>query len=93
MNDVHTILFNMKLSYDLLQILQKRFEPDAMVEIRYKGLDIVFKTDHDGNPISLFVGHKLPTGKIKGERFVRTFLKDTAGIVVKDHWDLKGKTW
>lgn len=30
-------------------------------------------------------------GKIKGERFVRTLKKDKQGVIVKDHWDLKGK--
>lgn len=82
----------MKLSYDLQQKLKKQYNPDSIVEIRYKGLDLAFRTDHAGNPISLFVGRKLNTGKIKGERYVRTLLKGAAGNLLKDHWDFKGNT-
>jgi hypothetical protein len=81
----------MKLGYDLQQKLKKRYDPDSMVEMRHKNIDIVFKTDHDGNAISLFVGRKISPGKIKGERYARTIKKDAAGNLVKDHWDLKGK--
>jgi hypothetical protein len=80
----------MKLSNDLQRKLKKQYDSNSFIESKFKGLDIAFKTDHDGNPIVLFVGKKISDGKIKGERFVRTLQKDLHGAIVKDHWDLKG---
>ncbi len=80
----------MKLSFDLQRKLKKQYDPDSFIETKFKGLDMAFKTDHEGNPIVLFVGKKLSNGKIKGERFVRILTKDLRGTIIKDHWDLKG---
>lgn len=82
----------MKLSEDLIRMLQKKYEPSTMVDLRYKGNDIAFKTDKDGNAIQLFVGKKDENGMIKGFRYIRTLLQNQSGVVVKDHWDLKGKS-
>ncbi|HKH61779.1 MAG TPA: hypothetical protein VKA49_13150 [Flavitalea sp.] len=82
----------MKLSEDLIKILQKKYEPSTMVSLRYKGNDIVFKTDKDGNAIQLFAGKKNEERMIKGYRYIRTLLHDKNGLVLKDHWDLKGKS-
>jgi hypothetical protein len=84
--------FNMKLNYDLQQKLKKQYNADSLIELRYKGLDLVFKTDHEGNPVVLFIGRKSTNGKIKGERYTRTLKKDSIGNTIKDHWDLKGNT-
>lgn len=81
----------MKLSDDLIKKLQKKFEPSSMVNMRYKGNDVAFKTDDNGNAIQLFVGKKNEEGIIKGFRYIRTLLHDKNGSVIKDHWDLKGK--
>jgi hypothetical protein len=81
----------MNLNYDLQQKLKKRYTPDIFVEMKYKGLDLMFKTDDEGNPMVLFIGRRTGENKIKGERYVRTLKKDTQGNVIKDHWDLKGK--
>jgi hypothetical protein len=62
-----------------------------MVEMKFKGSDVTFKTDEEGNAILLFIGKTLPNGKIKGMRYTRVLRKDANGVVVKDHWDLKGK--
>jgi hypothetical protein len=80
----------MKLSYDLQQKLKKQYDANSFVEFSFKGLDIAFRTDPEGNPVTLFVGRKIADGKIKGERYARTFKKDAAGKIIKDHWDLKG---
>ena len=82
----------MKLSEDLIRKLQKKYEPSTMVTIRYKGNDIAFKTDKEGNPVQLFVGKMGEDGIVKGHRYVRTLMHGKTGIVVKDHWDLKGKS-
>lgn len=81
----------MALSEDLQLKLRKRFEPSAVVSMRYKGNDVSIKTDEEGNAVVLFIGNKNHSGKITGTRYTRTFKRDNAGVVIKDHWDLKGK--
>jgi len=81
----------MALSEDLQKKLSKKFEPSAMIEMKYKGYDLAFKTDEDGNAILLFMGRKSEEGSIKGERYARTLKKDQQGKIFKDHWELKGK--
>lgn len=59
--------------------------------MKYKGNDLSFITDEEGNAVLLFIGTALPDGKIKGARYSRTLQRGADGVVVKDHWDLKGK--
>lgn len=82
----------MKLNQSLLLKLSKRYEPSSMVDMKFKGKDLSFKTDEEGNPVVLFIGKARPDGKIKGERYTRTLLRNAQGFFIKDHWDLKGKT-
>ena len=82
----------MKLSQSLLLKLSKKYEPSSMVALKFRGKDVTVKTDGDGNPVVLFIGTADASGKIKGERYVRTLKSDERGVVIKDHWDLKGKT-
>ena len=81
----------MALNEDLQKKLAKKFEPSSMVEMKFKGYDLSFKTDEEGNAILLFIGKKTEHGTIKGERYARTLKKDKEGRVFKDHWELKGK--
>jgi hypothetical protein len=81
----------MKLSQHLQLKLSKRYEPSSMISMKYKGNDLSFKTDKEGNPILLFIGKADSAGKIKGERYTRTLKADQNGVIIKDHWDLKGK--
>lgn len=81
----------MKIGDELKKKLSKTYEPSSMVNMTFKGNDLVIKTDPEGNPILLFIGRKMPSGDIKGERFTRTLKRDAGGAVIKDHWDLKGK--
>jgi hypothetical protein len=81
----------MKLGEDLVKLLGKTYEPATMIEMRYKGNDIAFKTDANGNPILLFIGKKNEAGVIKGERYARTLKTANDGVVIKDHWERKGK--
>lgn len=78
--------------YELLKILNKLYEPSALVETKFKRYDIAFKTDEAGRPVLLFMGKRDEKGKIKGERFARRLLFSDNGQIVKDHWDNKGKT-
>lgn len=79
------------ISEDLQKKLSKKFEPSTVVEMKYKGYDLSFKTDDDGNAIQLFFGKRTDKGTIKGERYARTLKKDKDGKIFKDHWELKGK--
>jgi hypothetical protein len=82
----------MKLNDSLLVKLSKRYEPSSMLNMKFRGIDVAVKTDRDGNPVVVFVGKKQADGKIKGERYTRTMLRDGDGNLIKDHWDRKGKT-
>jgi hypothetical protein len=81
----------MALSEGLIKILNKTYEPSAMVNSEFKGNDLAFKTNEEGLPILLFIGKLDDTGQIKGERYARRLAKDAKGNIVKDHWELKGK--
>jgi hypothetical protein len=81
----------MALSEHLTLKLKKRYEPSAMVALKYKGNDLSVKTDHEGNALVVFIGKRSDTGIIRGERYVRTLRRDQNGNVIKDHWERKGK--
>lgn len=80
----------MKLSEPLIKLLSKKYEPSVMVSSTFKGNDIAFRTDEEGNPVLLFFGKLTDKGTIKGERYARTLKKDRTGVIIKDHWELKG---
>jgi len=82
---------SMPLSDDLVKKMQKKYEPSSMVQMRFRGNDVAFKTDEDGNPIQLFVGRTGEDGNIKGDRYARTLKYDREGKLIKDHWERKGK--
>ncbi|TDH26403.1 hypothetical protein EXU57_09900 [Segetibacter sp. 3557_3] len=75
----------------LQKLLSKKYEPSTMVDLTFKGNDLSFKTDEDGNPILLFIGKRTAAGTVKGERYARTLKRDPEGKVIKDHWEQKGK--
>jgi hypothetical protein len=81
----------MSLRDELIKILRKPYEPSTLINMRFKGNDIAFKTDKDGNAILLFIGKLKEDGSIKGERYARTLKYDREGKIIKDHWELKGK--
>jgi hypothetical protein len=81
----------MSLGPGLLKLLRQRYEPSATIDLVYKGRDLTFRTDDQGNPVLVFIGKRDEHGKIKGERHARTLLFDASGTPVKDHWELKGR--
>ena len=81
----------MKMGEALAKKLSKKYEPSAIVNLRFRGYDMAAKTDDEGNPILLFIGKANEEGIIKGDRFARRLLKNKEGEVIKDHWDYKGK--
>ena len=82
---------HMALSENLQLKLKKRYQPSSVVDIKYKGNDVSFKTDKEGNAVVLFIGARGTGGRIKGERYTRNLKKDKDGTIIKDHWDKKGK--
>jgi hypothetical protein len=81
----------MALGDDLIKKLAAKFEPSTMVSLRYRGQDLVLRTDADGNAIQLFLGREGENGQIRGDRYARTLRYDREGKKIKDHWERKGK--
>ncbi len=81
----------MKIGERLLKQLTKKYEPSTLVRFTFNRFDVAAKTDEEGNPVLLFIGKADERGIIKGDQFARRLLKNGAGVVVKDHWDYKGK--
>ena len=81
----------MGLSRQLEILLAKRNAPSALLKMKYKGIDLTFKTDEEGNAVILFIGQTSDSGHIKGERYARTLKRNREGEIIKDHWERKGK--
>ncbi|QPH40177.1 hypothetical protein [Pedobacter endophyticus] len=81
----------MKLKDPILNILKKNYEPSAMIEQKFGRYDLSIKTDIEGRPILLFMGKKDENGFVRGERYARTLKFNSAGSIIKDHWEHKGK--
>ncbi len=81
----------MALKPDLLKMLYRLYAPNTIVELRYKRLDIAVRTDGEGRPFQLFLGKRGPEGRVLGDRYMRKRVVDTDGMVLKDHWDRKGR--
>ena len=81
----------MELGEPILKLLNKTYEPLSIIETCFKRYDLAFKTDEQGRPILLFMGKKDEQGNVKGERFARRLKTDDDGVLIKDHWEHKGK--
>jgi hypothetical protein len=81
----------MSLGEDLQKKLRKPFAPATVVHFRYRSYDMAVETDDAGNAARLFMGTKHENGRIRGERYARVLITNKEGVVVKDHWDHKGK--
>jgi hypothetical protein len=82
----------MPLHHELDKKLRKTFEPSSRIDDVFKGYDITFLTNENGEPMTLFFGKRRPDGVIVGERFTRTIKRQPDGLAVKSsHWDNQGK--
>jgi hypothetical protein len=81
----------MSLGDELLKKVNKKFEPSTNVDLKFRSYDILLVTDKLGNAVKLFIGKADGKGIIKGERYVRTLKYDKMGVLIKDHWENKGK--
>jgi hypothetical protein len=86
------LIIDMPISERLLKKLSKQYTPGAFINMQFGSKDIAFKTDAEGNPVQLFIGKQKENGNIKGLRYSRVLIRDMEGRVIKDHWDLKGKS-
>ena len=82
----------MALSEELIKKLSGKFPPGSMSDFKFRGLDATIKADEEGHAILLFLGKRMENGHIRGERFARRLLLDENGKVLKDHWEMKGKS-
>ncbi len=82
----------MALNEKLIKKLSKIFPPKTRVDDVFKGNDITVITNERGEAVTLFIGKRKEDGSIRGERYVRTIIRNEEGsAIVKSHWDNKGK--
>ena len=81
----------MSLGDEILKKINKKFDPSTKVSLRYKSYDLLLITDKEGNAIQLFMGKENEQGIIKGDHYARTLKYDRDGVLIKDHWERKGK--
>lgn len=82
----------MGLSHSLLLKLGRKYTPSSIIALKFRGKDVAVKTDDDGNAVVVFIGKADADGRIKGERYTRTLKSDERGVIIKDHWDRKGRS-
>jgi hypothetical protein len=82
----------MELQEPIRKMLSKKYEPSSLIITRYDSLDIAIKTDREGDPMVLLMGHKDDKGQVKGERFTRRLKQTLTGRIIKDRWEHKGHT-
>ena len=82
----------MPLHPELDKKLSKIYEPRTAINDVFKGYDITFVTNENGEPTLLFFGKRRPDGLIAGERFTRTIKRQPGSLEVKSsHWDNQGR--
>jgi len=82
----------MPLHAELDKKLRRIYEPSTSIDDVFKGYDITFVTNENGEPVTLFFGKRRPDGRIVGERFTRTIKRQPGSQEVKSsHWDNHGK--
>jgi hypothetical protein len=80
------------LKEPVLKLMARTYEPKRIVELSFGRYDLAFKTDEEGRPVLLFLGKKdTESGKINGERYARRLVFDDHGMLIKDHWNNRGK--
>ncbi len=71
--------------------LKKCYTPSSRIEMTFKGKEITFITNTNGEPITLFLGKRKANGDISGEMFSRRIKKIENGLIKESHWDNQGK--
>jgi hypothetical protein len=72
--------------------LAKPYATSTRIDDNFRGKEISFITDKDGQAVTLFIGKRNTDGSIAGERYARKIQYAPDGqTIVKSHWDNKGK--
>jgi hypothetical protein len=80
------------IGFDLNKKLSKIYPPSQRIDDVFRGNDITFITNENGEPVTLYIGERMEDGSIKGEQFVRKIVRSADGQKIeKSHWDNKGK--
>ena len=83
----------MNLSEDLIKKLSKVFDPSTMVQFRYRNQDVAVQTNEEGQAVKMFIGKLKDDCMVHGDRYSRVLVKDRNGVLIKDHWDRKGRAF
>ena len=76
----------------LIKKLEKIYPPSKRIDDVFKGNDITFITNENGEAVTLYIGKRMENGAIKGDLFVRKIIRSADGKTIeKSHWDNKGK--
>lgn len=79
------------LGKTLEALMKKTYKPASRVDMTFKGKDLTFITNQNGEPITLFLGKRKENGDISGEMFSRRIKKLENGLIKESHWDNQGK--
>lgn len=71
--------------------MNKLYKPSSRVDMKFKGNDVTFYTNENGEPITLYIGKRKDDGDITGEVYSRRIKKRENGIITESHWDNQGK--
>ena len=71
--------------------LNKIYTPSSQFDDVFKGNDITFLTNENGEPFSLFIGKRNEKGNIVREHYSRRFKKREGEKLILSHWDNMGK--
>lgn len=83
--------FRKGLSAALEKKLNKKYPPSSRIDDVFKGNDISFITNSDGEPVTLYIGKRREDGNISGELYSRRIKKRENGLITDSHWDNQGK--
>lgn len=80
------------LGEDLIKKLSKIYPPSKRIDDNFRGKDITFITNENGEPVTLYIGKRSEDGSIKGDLYTRKIIRSADGYSIeKSHWDNKGR--
>ena len=71
--------------------LNKIYKPSTRFDDTFKGNDITYITNENGEPVTLYIGKRNADGNISGNLFTRKIKSRQDNKITESHWDNKGK--
>lgn len=71
--------------------MDKTYKPSSRIDMEFRGKDVTFYTNENGEPITLYIGRRKENGDIAGEVYSRRIKKRENGAIKESHWDNQGK--